>query len=154
LALLPPGGRILDAGCGSGRDSLAFMARGYRVLAIDGSPPMITATSAAGVPSNVLRLGGVGYHAEFGAVWGCASLLHFPRDRIRGVLEGLVRAICPGGWIYVSFRYGEGESVQDGRLFTNYTEESLRGLITSVPTLSVVRIWQTTDRRPTRSGTR
>ena len=34
LKYVKPGGRILDAGCGSGRDSLAFMAAGYEVDAL------------------------------------------------------------------------------------------------------------------------
>ena len=35
-----PGGRILDAGCGSGRDALAFRQAGFRVEAFDASPQM------------------------------------------------------------------------------------------------------------------
>ena len=34
------GGRILDAGCGSGRDSRAFKHHGYSVVAIDASREM------------------------------------------------------------------------------------------------------------------
>ena|SRR5205807_552927 len=40
LALVPEGGLILDAGCGSGRDSRAFLERGYRVRAFDASPEL------------------------------------------------------------------------------------------------------------------
>ena len=40
LAGIPPGGRILDAGCGSGRDSKRFAELGYRVAAFDASPAM------------------------------------------------------------------------------------------------------------------
>src|SRR5689334_13773163 len=36
LAHIRPGGRILDAGCGSGRDSLAFIQQGYDVVSMDG----------------------------------------------------------------------------------------------------------------------
>jgi 2-polyprenyl-3-methyl-5-hydroxy-6-metoxy-1,4-benzoquinol methylase len=35
------GGRILDAGCGVGRDTLAFADRGYDVVAIDASEEMV-----------------------------------------------------------------------------------------------------------------
>src|SRR3954454_18662379 len=35
------GGRILDAGCGVGRDALAFAERGYDVVAIDASEEMV-----------------------------------------------------------------------------------------------------------------
>ena len=37
LPFLPKGGRILDAGCGSGRDSKIFIDNGYKVLAFDAS---------------------------------------------------------------------------------------------------------------------
>lgn len=40
LVKLPPGGRILDAGCGSGRDAKAFASRGYSVTAFDASPDL------------------------------------------------------------------------------------------------------------------
>ncbi len=38
LESIPAGGYILDAGCGSGRDSKAFASSGYRVAAFDASP--------------------------------------------------------------------------------------------------------------------
>ena len=37
LMAIPAGGLILDAGCGSGRDSKAFLAQKYRVRAFDAS---------------------------------------------------------------------------------------------------------------------
>ncbi len=45
LELVPGDGRILDAGCGSGRDTKAFLERGYQVTAIDASGKMIEATT-------------------------------------------------------------------------------------------------------------
>lgn len=38
LSHIPPGGYVLDAGCGSGRDAKAFLVSGYRVAAFDASP--------------------------------------------------------------------------------------------------------------------
>lgn len=40
LQKIPAGGRILDAGCGSGRDARAFKDRGYQVTAFDASPEL------------------------------------------------------------------------------------------------------------------
>ena len=37
LKLVPKDGKILDLGCGSGRDSMNFMKLGYEVTAVDGS---------------------------------------------------------------------------------------------------------------------
>jgi hypothetical protein len=41
LTHIPPAGRLLDAGCGSGRDALAFHQAGYEVAAFDGSQEMV-----------------------------------------------------------------------------------------------------------------
>src|SRR3712207_7267921 len=41
LRRVRPGGRILDAGCGTGRDALAFVQRGFEVVAFDASAEMV-----------------------------------------------------------------------------------------------------------------
>jgi 2-polyprenyl-3-methyl-5-hydroxy-6-metoxy-1,4-benzoquinol methylase len=43
---MPPGGRILDAGCGSGRDSLHFLQHGHEVEAFDASAEMCQLASS------------------------------------------------------------------------------------------------------------
>ena len=40
IKLLPAGGYILDAGCGSGRDSLELKNRGFKIEAFDASKEM------------------------------------------------------------------------------------------------------------------
>jgi 2-polyprenyl-3-methyl-5-hydroxy-6-metoxy-1,4-benzoquinol methylase len=52
LSRLQAGAEILDAGCGSGRDALAFQALGYRVTAFDASEPL--AAHAAQVLGNLI----------------------------------------------------------------------------------------------------
>lgn len=42
-SLLPPAGRVLDLGCGSGEDALFLAGRGYRVLGLDPAPARIEA---------------------------------------------------------------------------------------------------------------
>src|SRR6516164_3275264 len=57
LALVPAGGHILDVGCGSGRDTLAFLGRGFRVTAIDASAVMARlASERLGQAVAVLRV--------------------------------------------------------------------------------------------------
>jgi SAM-dependent methyltransferase len=154
LALVPAGGHILDAGCGSGRDSLAFLLRGYQVTAFDASPEMARlASKATGLKVAVCRLQQVGYEAEFDAVWACASLLHVPRREMDDVLARLTRALRPGGVWYMSFKCGEGEGMREGRFFNDYTEELLRQLIGRQPALTLLRAWQTADVQPDRRGT-
>ena len=45
LARVPADGRILDAGCGPGRDSRVFLARGYDVTACDAGGAMVEIAS-------------------------------------------------------------------------------------------------------------
>ncbi len=70
LAHVPPGGHILDVGCGSGRDALAFQQLGYRVTAFDPSPTLARLASAhRGLPVPVLRVQEVAWQDEFDAIW-------------------------------------------------------------------------------------
>ena len=45
LKHIPKGGHILDLGCGSGRDSVEFIKRGYKITAVDGSKELSSAAS-------------------------------------------------------------------------------------------------------------
>jgi SAM-dependent methyltransferase len=149
LALVPAGGHILDVGCGSGRDSLAFLRRGYRVTAIDISAVMARlASERTGQVVAVLRVQDLTCENEFDAIWACASLLHVPAGEMDDVFARLTRALRPGGIWYLSFKQGESEEVRDGRFFNDYMEEGLRQLIQRHPQLTLLRVWLTEDMRP------
>src|ERR1700710_1289192 len=80
LAHVPPGGTILDAGCGAGRDALAFRTAGYAVTAIDGSAKMVELACAhSGLPVQHKRFEDIDWQDAFDGIWSCASLLHVPR---------------------------------------------------------------------------
>ena len=63
----------------------------------------------------------------------------------------LVRALEPCGVLYASFRYGDGETMRDGRLFTDYREETFRDMVRAQRELRPVNLWQTVDARPGRT---
>lgn len=154
LALVCPGGRILDAGCGSGRDALAFMRRGYRVRAIDASAEMARlAGELIGQPVGVQWFQELDDKDEFDGVWARASLLHVPRREMDGVFRRFLRALRPAGVWYMSFKFGDGEEARGGRLFTDSTEEGLRRTIERHPLLTLLRVWRTEDARPGARGT-
>lgn len=152
LAMLPETGTILDAGCGSGRDSKAFLDRGYSVTAIDASEKMVEATAnLTGLVARRLQFQQMEFDNEFDGIWACASLLHVPRAEIGTVLNAFARALRPNGVCYLSFKEGDGERVQDGRLFTDFTESGLKAVLAHHSELEVVRIWTTEDARPDRA---
>ncbi len=152
LTHMPPGGAILDAGCGSGRDSIAFADAGYAVTAFDGSTEMVRlASTHAGVPVLHKQFSEVDWVDAFDGIWTCASLLHVPRRVLPDVMVRLARALRPGGTWFLSFKYGKGErqGVQ-GRWFTDMTEELLTGTIAQTG-MTLVDMWLSGDVRPGRA---
>jgi SAM-dependent methyltransferase len=151
LAMLPEAGTILDAGCGSGRDSKAFLDRGYSVTAIDASEKMVEATNfLTGISAVKLQFQQMEFANDFDGIWACASLLHVPRRELDTILSAFARALCPTGVCYLSFKEGNSERLRDGRHFTDFTEPGLREALTHHCEFEIIRIWATADVRPDR----
>ncbi len=149
---LAPGARVLDAGCGSGRDAKAFLEMGYQVEAFDASPAMVElASEHTGLPVQLMTFADVDWKEEFDGIWCCASLLHVPAVELPGVMRRLADALKPGGVWYVSFKCGDGEREVEGRRFTDMDEGGLRELLKAVEGIEVVELWITKDKRPMRS---
>ena len=126
LARLDPGARILDLGCGSGRDTLAFREAGYEVVPVDGSEGMCrVASSNTGSKVRCLDILDLDYVDEFDGVWACASLLHLKADEMPVVLGLIRRALGVGGAVYVSFKEGTFEGIRDARWYTDMTVDGL-----------------------------
>lgn len=148
---IPAGGRILDAGCGSGRDSKAFLQKGFQVEAFDASPEMVNlASQYAEIPVVQMTFSDVDIAERFDGIWCCASLLHVSAEELPDVMSKLARALKPGGTWYVSFKYGETERVKDGRHFTDLNEQRLDKLLASLTDIVLDSRWKTVDKRPDR----
>jgi SAM-dependent methyltransferase len=146
LPHLPAGGRILDVGCGSGRDLRAFMQRGFRALGIDSSRALVDlARSYSGAECVVERIEDIAYEHQFNGVWACASLLHIPRAAIEDALTRIHRALLPGGVLLASVQEGEGEHVSaDGRLYSFYNESEFLRLVKEAG-FGVLEAWISQD---------
>ncbi len=153
LARLQPGSRILDAGCGSGRDALAFKQLGFAVTAFDASPELVNlARTQTGLDVQCsCFLDFQEKPDSFNAIWACASLLHLPYAEIKDTFRHLARFLIRGGVFYCSFKYGDDEVERGGRHFTNLNEKRLQDVI-SATGLKIDTTWQTEDRRPERAG--
>lgn len=147
LSLLPAGAHVLDAGCGSGRDTRRFLEMGYEVTAFDASEAMCAlASEHTGRPVLRLRFDELNFEGRFDGVWACASLLHVPRRGLDDAVSNLSRALKPGGVFFASFRYGEEEAVgEDGRLFDNHTERTFRRFLRTRPELEAVDVRRSQD---------
>jgi len=96
--------RLLDFGCGPGRDLMALTALGHLVTGLDGSPvfaEMARAQSGCRVlQQNFLELA-LG-ERQFDGVFANASLFHVPSAELPRVLRELFRALVPGGVLFCS----------------------------------------------------
>lgn len=154
LKYVPRSGRILDAGSGSGRDTLAFRALGYEVEAFDSSRALAElSTRLTGVRTRVCTFEEFDESARFDGIWACASLLHVAAKQIPQALLRLCEALKPQGALYVSFKRGEGERIStDGRRFTNMTIPAVRLLLESLDEMLIREMWEYTGESATREG--
>lgn len=151
LPYVKVGGHILDAGCGSGRDSKAFIAKGFNVTAIDASQALVKqASEYLGFAVEHKTFQQINEQNNYDAIWCCASLLHVPFSELSEVFNRFCEALKPSGVMYVSFKHGEPNLApreQNGREFTDLNEHGLKALLANNAKLKIINTWITGDRR-------
>lgn len=152
LKYMPNGSRILDFGCGSGRDSKYFLSKGFAVDAVDGSEELCNlASKIAGISVRRMLFSELDAVASYDGIWACSSILHLPKDELKDVFFKMIRAVKNEGYIYVSFKYGNFEGCRNDRYFTDFTEESFHEFLKEIPGVKVTELWISDDVRPGRS---
>lgn len=152
VPLLPNNGHILDAGCGSGRDTKAFIQKGFSVYGIDASEELAKlAEEVTGQKVEVTRFQDFQSDNLFDGVWACASLLHVPMSELSLSFDNLAAPLNANGIFYCSFKYGKDEAQRNGRNFTNLNELLLEQVI-SGSSLKIHKTWCTTDLRKGREN--
>lgn len=142
---------ILDAGCGSGRDTKLFKSLGHNVVAIDASAEMCRlASKYSGVNVKNLRFQDITFVNIFDGIWASASLLHIPSNELYSVLGKLRESLKSNGVFYASFKYGDFEGIRNERFFNDLTENAARDLFEKND-FKVLKTWQTEDSRPERN---
>lgn len=153
LKYLEPGAHILDFGCGAGRDSKAFIQKGFEVTAMDGSVELCKiASEYIGQQVICKKFQDLDERNTYDAVWACASILHIPSNELHNIFGNIVGSLKSGGYFYVSFKYGDFEGERNGRYFTDLTEESLKVLLDLFNQLESVEISVTPDVRQGREN--
>ena len=151
LRKLDSGARILDFGCGSGRDTKAFLQQGFLADAIDGSAQLCKiASEYTGIPVRKMLFQELDVTERYDGIWACASILHVPSASLPDILNRMRKALKDKGVIYASFKYGIFEGERSGRYFTDFTEETFELLIKEAGGLLIEEQWISTDVRPGR----
>ena len=151
LACLPSKAMILDLGCGSGRDTKAFLDARCRVEATDGSEELCASASAyTGIAVKKMLFSELNACDRYDGIWACASILHLPREELADVIRKIGIALKSGGVLYASFKYGDYEGMRNGRYFTDFTEEKLKAFWKQITDLQIVDTWISRDVRSDR----
>ncbi|MBE0660586.1 MAG: class I SAM-dependent methyltransferase [Bryobacteraceae bacterium] len=110
-ARISAGMRILDAGCGPGRNIVYLLRQGYEVYAVDPDQTAVDAvrslasTLAPALPQSNFRVEPVeqmSFPDAFADVVICNTVLHFARDdaHFESMLNGIWRVLKPGGLFF------------------------------------------------------
>lgn len=132
--------RLLDIGCGPGRDLAWLSTQGHTALfGSDLSTGMLREARSAGVPAAFAQsdMRWLPYAAgSFACLWSNAALLHIPRAEAPRVLAEMARLLVPGGWLFLSVQKGSGEGLERSpydppveRYFTRYEPEEMASML-------------------------
>ena len=145
---------ILDVGCGSGRDANYFAKQGYEVTAIDASAELIQWAEQHHMSSRItwvhLDFSSIEKQAwenKFTGIWACASLLHVPFLELPFIINSLLDTFTDDGVMYVSFKYGKGERVDEERFFCDMNESRWTTIVAKIPQVIEYKIWLSADKR-------
>jgi SAM-dependent methyltransferase len=133
LQCLPTGGRLLDLGCGGGKDAGDLDRRGYCVVGLDRTNALLSAGRRQYPSLPLIRadLRDLPFQARsFDGLWAAASLMHLPKPVARRILADLYRLVRPGGFFAATVTYGVKsrlvtEGWVPGRYFARWKKEEL-----------------------------
>ncbi len=138
LARLAPAGRVLDVGCGAGRDMAWLETQGAAVIGVDLSEGMLAQArpQVRGplVQGDMRRLPFAG--ATFAGLWVAASLLHLPKAAVPAGLREFRRLLRPTGLLFLGLQEGAGEGWERSpyspvdRFFARYSAAEVSQVLT------------------------
>ena len=149
------GKKILDFGCGSGRDTMYFLKSGFDVTATDGSEELCKyASEYTGIQVKQMLFQDLDEVDYYDGIWACSSILHLSKNELRIVMNKMSRALKAGGILYTSFKYGNFEGERNGRFFTDFTIDEFTDFVKDVKEMAIEEYWITGDVRPGRGDER
>lgn len=136
LNQLGEGARIIDLGCGDGRDTSYLCEKGADAVGIDLSRSMIDLArrkhpDCAFIQSDMLDL--IFPNDTFQGAWANASIINMPKSELSHIEKEVHRILGPEGIFVFSIKEGEREGFEDNgviegypRYFSYYTPEEIK----------------------------
>lgn len=130
-AYLPAEARVIDLGCGSGRDVMAFGDMGHEASGLDASKELVElAKERLEVKASVGDMVTWRASEPYDGIWCCASLIHLNEEEKKRFFGNLQYNLKPGGVIYISVKEGiETGTNEEGVYTSNCTAEELKSFL-------------------------
>lgn len=109
-----PTGRVLEVGCGTGRDALELVGHGYDYLGTDISEGMINEAKKR-LPKQQfeqISVYDLNFKDKFDGFWCAACLIHIPKARMNEALQAIKKNIRLGGVGFISVKEGVGDLLE------------------------------------------
>ena len=162
-AKLVPGKKVVDIGCGAGREAVVFVKNGFDYTGVDASQAMLNIAKTRAQGGVFIQMDF--YHLEFpdntfDGFWAAASFLHVPKSDVSKLILEAKRVIKPGGVGFISIKEKDGTDegvIQQNRFgttiaryFAFYEKDEFKKYLTDVG-LTVVSdaIYHENDERHT-----
>ncbi len=133
------GTRVLEVGCGGGRDAKLFLKNKFEYIGIDGSKSFLKVAKENNPKGNfrLMDFYDLDFNLKsFDGVWSVATLLHIPKRRILKILKKINKLLRKNGVAVFSVKEGKGEKLihQEkyggvDRLFSFYSKKEFTVLL-------------------------
>ncbi len=124
--LLPLKAKIIDIGCGSGRDAKLFNNRGVDVVGIDFCPNLleIAKNEAPLSEFHLMDIESMQFpDSTFDGVWAACSLSHISKNALPEVLKKIHLLLKEGGYFYLALKEGMGEILEKDSRYEGNVEK-------------------------------
>lgn len=128
---LPAEARVIDLGCGSGRDVMAFCDMGHDACGLDAAKDLVEIAKERLDIKVVLGDMSTWKAGEpYDGIWCCASLIHLDDKEKERFFDNLKHNLKPGGVIYISVKEGIKTGTDEEGVYTgNCTEAELKNYL-------------------------
>lgn len=121
-----PSGKILEIGCGGGRDAKVLILMGYDYVGTDVAKNFIEEAKKNVMGGEFLcqSVYNLGFgDNNFDGFWASAVFLHIPKNKIDDALQEVIRVTKSNGIGFISIKQGEGENIVEEEIVNNKTDK-------------------------------
>lgn len=153
LKYVPVGGRIMDLGCGSGRDVAWFRDHGYDAYGLDASEEMVRlAQEKLGIPVEAGNIETWVTNQPYDGIWCCAALLHLNDEKVVEFFSHLNINLKESGVVFLTVKCDVNAGDDEcGRYMRGFSENDIKKLTSYCEGLNVREVWYTQDKLSRRS---